>query len=72
MFLPVKDVLVVDMKQSVSWEKIMIQKIKNIILYFLDSIENIYYEEVMNDYGLKHATKKQVMKYVKKMKEKMK
>jgi hypothetical protein len=50
----------------------MVQKIKNIILYFLDSIENIYYEEVMNDYGLKHATKKQVMKYVKKMKGKLK
>jgi hypothetical protein len=48
------------------------QFFKNIVLYFLDSIENIFYEETLNEYGSEHATKSQVMKYVKKLKEKMK
>jgi hypothetical protein len=48
------------------------QHLKNTILYFLDIIENIFYEETLNEYGSEHATKNQVMKYVKKLKEKMK
>jgi hypothetical protein len=44
---------------------------KNILLYFLDSIENIFYEETLNEYGSKHATKNQVSKYVKKLKAKI-
>lgn len=43
--------------------------LKNIIRDKLDQLENTYYEETLNQYGLKHATRKQVMKYVKKLKE---
>ena len=45
--------------------------LKNIIKDRLDQLENTYYEETLNEYGLKHATKRQVMKYVKKLKESM-
>jgi hypothetical protein len=48
------------------------QHFKNAILYFLGIIENIFYEETLNEYGSKHATKNQVMKYVKELKERMK
>jgi hypothetical protein len=48
------------------------QRLKNIVLYSLEVIENIFYEETLNEYGSKHATRSQVMKYVKKLKNKMK
>jgi hypothetical protein len=47
-------------------------KLKNIILYILESIENLFYEETLNEYGSSHDTRNQVMKYVKSLKERMK
>lgn len=47
------------------------RSIKNIIIYVLDSIETIFYDITLNEYGSKHSTKRQVMAYVKKMKRKL-
>lgn len=48
------------------------QFFKNVLIYFLDSIENIFYEETLNEYGSEHVTKSKIMKYVKELKEKVK
>jgi hypothetical protein len=48
------------------------QNLKNTAIYFLESIENIFYEETLNEYGSEHATKSKVAKYVKKLKAKIK
>ena len=45
-------------------------KIKEYIIYLIESIENLFYEEVLNEYGSKHETKSRVMRYVKKLKRK--
>jgi hypothetical protein len=47
------------------------ENFNNAILYFLDSIENMFYEETLNEYGSKHETKSQIMRYVKKLKKKI-
>jgi hypothetical protein len=50
----------------------MKQFLKNAVLYFLDSIENMFYEETLNEYGSEHATKSRVARYVKDLKKKLK
>jgi len=47
------------------------ENFNNAILYFLDSIENIFYEETLNEYGSKHTPRSKIMRYVKELKKKI-
>ena len=49
--------------------KEIIHKIKELFRYEAESVETAYYDETLNQYGSKHATKGRVTKYVKELKK---
>lgn len=51
--------------------KEIVFKIEDALKYELDELETVYYEETLNQYGSKHETKKQIMKYVNELKERL-